>query len=50
MSAEEIRAEIDRVERAIFYEQMADFMDWWKYYKLKAELDDLKRKLAEIEG
>lgn len=50
MTADEIRSEIEKVERAIFYEQMADFMDWQAYYRLKARLEDLKRQLTEIEG
>lgn len=50
MTIEEIKARIYQVERAIFYEQMADFMDWGAYYQLKAELDGLKKKLAGLEG
>lgn len=50
MTADEIRAEIEKVEKAIFYEEMADFMDWQAYYRLKSKLDSLKRQLAELEG
>lgn len=50
MTPDEIRAEIRKVEEAIFYEQMADFMDWQVYYRLKNKLDNLKRQLAELEG
>ena len=50
MNANEIKKEIERVEEALFYEQMADFMDWGAYYKLKAEKAKLERQLKEIEG
>lgn len=49
-NANEIRQNIERVEKAIFYEQMADFMDWNKYHELNAELRNLKKELEEIEG
>ena len=50
MNANEIRAEIEKVEKAIFYEQMADFMDWGAYYELKDKKAKLERQLKEIEG
>lgn len=50
MTANEIRAEIEKVERALFYEQMADFMDWTAYYELTAKKARLERELKEIEG
>ena len=50
MNANEIKKELERVEKALFYEQMADFMDWGAYYKLKAEKAELERQLKEIEG
>lgn len=50
MTLDEIRAEIEKVERAIFYEECADFMDWQAYYRLKNKFRELKLKLAEIEG
>lgn len=45
MTREEILKEIDRIEGAIFMEQMADFMNWANYYKLKKELAELKAQL-----
>ena len=45
MTKEEILKEIDRIEAAIFMEQMADFMNWTNYYKLKQELAALKAQL-----
>ena len=50
MTADEIREEIKRVERAIFYEQMADFMDWDAYYSLTHKLENLRLELEKIEG
>lgn len=47
---EELKNEIERVEHYIFLETMADFMNWDYYYKLKRELNDLKKELKEREG
>lgn len=47
MTKEEIREEIKKVERAIFIEEMADFMNWSRYYQLTAKRDNLKKELAE---
>ena len=49
MTKAEIQKEIDRVECAIFMEQMADFMNWENYFKLKTELNDLKSQLNSAE-
>ncbi len=48
-TAEEIRAEIDRLEKLRFYEEMADFMNWGAYNKLTAEIKELKAELEELE-
>ena len=48
MAKEEILKELDRIEGAIFMEQMADFMNWPRYRALCAERDNLKQKLANI--
>jgi len=45
MTREELEKEIERVENAIFMEQMADFMNWGNYYRLKNELAALKAQL-----
>ena len=50
MNANEIKEQIKKVENAIFYEQMADFMNWNKYYELKAKKEKLYQELKEIEG
>lgn len=50
MTINEIKAEIEKVEKSIFYEEMADFMNWNLYYKLKAKRDALKAQLKEMEN
>lgn len=47
MTTTEIKEKIEQVQRHIFYEQMADFMDWDAYYKLKDELYRLKEELKK---
>lgn len=47
MAREEIMIELKRVQRAIFMEQMADFMNWTNYRKLQAREKELKAMLAE---
>ena len=46
MTIDEIKVRIERLENAIFMEQMADFMNWGNYYKMKNELAELKAKLT----
>lgn len=48
MTVKEIKDRLEKVEKAIFYETMADFMDWDKYYKLRDEERELKLKLKEM--
>lgn len=48
-TAEQIRAEIDRLKKLRFYEEMADFMNWGAYNKLTAEIKELEAELAELE-
>lgn len=45
MAREEIIKELDRVQTAMFMEQMADFMNWANYYKLRAREKELKAML-----
>ena len=45
MAKEEIMKELDRIEKAIFMEQMADFMNWNNYRQLKAREQELKNML-----
>ena len=48
MTIEEIKARIEQLEKAIFMEQMADFMNWNNYHKWTVELNQLKRQLKEM--
>ncbi len=45
---EELKNEIERIERAIFIEEMADFMDWGAYHDLKNRLNKAKAELKEL--
>ena len=49
MTTEELINELDRLESAIFMEQMADFMDWSAYRRLKNEQNEVKAELKERE-
>ena len=46
--AVELKAEIEKIEYAMFIEQMADFMDWGAYYKLKAKKAECEKELAKL--
>lgn len=48
MTANDIKEELEEVEKHIFYAQMADFMDWSLYYKLSAKKAELQKKLQEV--
>ena len=45
MSKAEIINEIDRIETALWREEMADFINWKTYEQLKKELAELKKML-----
>lgn len=47
MTTTEIKEKIELIQRDIFYEQMADFMNWDAYYKLNDELYRLKEELKK---
>ena len=49
MTTKEIKAEIAKLDKAIFIEQMADFMDWSNYYRLIARKEELEKILKEEE-
>jgi hypothetical protein len=49
MTREQIEQQIEEVEKAIFFEQMADFMDWTAYNSLKNKLASLKEQLAKCD-
>ena len=48
MTINEIKERIEKLENQIFYEQMADFMNWKLYYKLTAEKRELENQLKEL--
>jgi hypothetical protein len=50
MSINEIKARLEKIEKALFYEQMADFMNWDAYYALKAEKANLLKQLKMMEN
>ncbi len=45
MSKAEIINKIDRIETALWHEEMASFMNWNRYNQLKKELAELKEML-----
>lgn len=44
----EIKADIEDVKKKIFYEEMADFMDWNAYHILKGSLKILEEELKKV--
>jgi hypothetical protein len=50
MTTEELKEEIKKLEDALFYEQMADFMDWGAYHRINGKLRVLKDELKKREG
>ena len=49
MTTKEIKTEIAKLDKAIFIETMADFMDWSNYYRLIARKEELEKILKEEE-
>jgi len=49
MTVEELKKEIERLENWIFEEEMADFMNWNLYYKLRNQLREAKAELNSRE-
>lgn len=47
-TVDEIKEEIEKVKTQIFYEQMADFMDFGTYHKLNHRLHELMDELEEV--
>lgn len=45
MAREDIIKELEKVQKAMFMEQMADFMNWANYRKLQAKEKELKAML-----
>ena len=50
MTVEEIKKEIERLENWIFEEEMADFMNWNLYYKLRNQLREANEELKNRKG
>lgn len=50
MTVEELESKIEKIHTDIFYEEMADFMNWDAYYRLTAELRYLEGKLKELKS
>lgn len=50
MTVEELKKEIERLENWIFEEEMADFMNWNLYYKLRNQLREVKEELENRKG
>ena len=45
---DDIFNDIDDVHSSIFYEEMADYMNWDVYYRLIAKLRSLENELKEL--
>ena len=48
MAREKLLQELEKVQRAIFMEQMADFMNWGNYRRLREKEEEIKKQLAEF--
>ena len=48
MNREQLEIELEKVQKAIFFEQMADFMNWDSYYKLRAQERELLKRLKDL--
>lgn len=46
MKNNNLKKEIERLENAIWEEEMGDFINWNKYNKMKRELAEKKAELA----
>lgn len=45
MTKAEMMEKLEKLENALFYEEMADFMDWDAYYRLNREIAALKAEI-----
>lgn len=48
MTITEIKNEIERLDHAMFVEQMADFMDWNAYRDIKRRKEKLELELTKM--
>ena len=48
MEIARVKEELEKVKRAIFFEEMADFMDWDAHFRLNRKRVELERKLREL--
>ena len=49
MTKQEMIERLEKVKKLRFYEEMADFMNWKKYYEYSAEIEDLERKIKALD-
>ena len=48
MTKEALEKRISEIKYRIFIEEMADFMDWGAYYRLRGELKKAEEELAAL--
>ena len=48
-SEEEIKRELEDAKQRLFYEEMADYLDWKEYRYLNKRIAELEQELKEIE-
>ena len=50
MTTTEIKEKIERLERWMYWEEYADFINWTAYHQAEAEINQLKAELKKMEG
>ena len=50
MTIEEIKKEIERQQYYLYLEEMADFIDWGAYYRIRDKIWNLQAELKAKEG
>ncbi len=50
MTINELKAQLEKVQNRLFMEQMADFMNWTLYHKLRREERELLDQIKALEG
>ena len=50
MTTTEIKEKIEKLERWMYWEEYADFIDWKAYNQAEAEINQLKAELKKMEG
>lgn len=46
-TVEDIQKDIDNYKERLFYEEMADFMDWGAYRSISKKIKELEQELKE---